>query len=236
MAAVILAAPAWAVQPTAETGRAYDQYIAAVEKQLREGAFLYADAHAEAKAAARSGQTDVVEVRNGDGRVPDGLIHDWLGISFFPGAHIAGVRAVMQDYASYKRIYTPDVVDSRTLARDGERFNVFLRLQNKQFITVTYDAEYEVSYAAPAAGRLEVMSRSTRIEQAGNDYGFLWRMNSYWRFEEADGGVYAECRSVSLSREIPYGFGWLQGALERFPRDSIVRTMDAMRRAVAAQR
>jgi hypothetical protein len=235
VAAAMLAAPAWGVEPTAETGPAFDRYIAAAEKQLRDGAFLYADAHPAAKAAARKGQTVVVEQRNGELRVPGGLIHDWLGVSFFPGARIAGVRALMQDYESYKRIYTPDVIDSRMLARDGDRFRVFLRMQNKQLITVTYDSEYEVSYSAPSADRMEVVSHSTRIRQDGNDLGFLWRLNSYWRFAEADGGVYAECRSISLSRGIPFGFGWLRGALEKFPRDSMVRTMDATRRAALVQ-
>lgn len=234
LAALLATSPAWSIQPTAEAGRAFDQYVAAAEKQLREGAFLYADSHPEAKAAARQGQPVVVEQRSGDTRVPDGLIHDWLGVSFFPGARIAGVRALMQDYPGYKRIYSPDVIDSSLLGRDGDRYRVFLRMRNKQFIPLTYDSEYEVSYSAPAADRIEIASRSTRVQQAGGDYGFLWRLNSYWRFEQADGGVYAECRSISLSRGIPFGFGWLRGALERFPRDRMVNTMEATRRAASA--
>jgi len=234
VAAVMFAAPAWGIEPTAEAGRAFDQYIAAAEKQLHDRAFLYADAHPEAKATARKGQTVVVEQRSGEVRIPDGLIHDWLGISFFPNASIAGVRSLMQDYDSYKRVYAPDVIDSKILAHDDDRFRVFLRMQNKQFITLTYDSEYEVSYSAPAAERIEIVSRSTHIQQAGTDQGFLWRLNSYWRFEAADGGVYAECRSVSLSRGIPFGFGWLHGALEKFPRDRMVSTMDATRRAATS--
>jgi hypothetical protein len=120
------------------------------------------------------------------------------------------------------------------LARDGDNFRVFLKMQNKQFITLTYDSEYDVSYSAPATDRLEIISHSTRIQQAGSDQGFLWRLNSYWRFQEADGGVYAECRSVSLSRGILFGFGWLHEPLEKFPRDSMVRTMEATRRAAAS--
>ena len=140
----------------------------------------------------------------------------------------------MQDYANYKSVYAPDVIDSKLLARDGDNFRVFLKMQNKQFITLTYDSEYEVSYSAPAADRLEIVSHSTRIQQAGNDQGFLWRLNSYWRFVEADGGVYAECRSISLSRGIPFGFGWLHEPLEKFPRDSMVRTMESTRRAATS--
>ncbi len=236
VAVALFAMPALGVEPAAETSRAFDQYVAVAEKQLRDGAFLYSDTHPEAKTAARTGETVVVQQRSGEVRVTGGLIHDWLGFSFFPGAHLAEVRTLMQNYGSYKSIYTPDVIDSRLLARDGDKFRVFLKMQNKQFITLTYDSEYEVSYSAPAADRLEIMSHSTRIQQAGNDQGFLWRLNSYWRFVEADGGVYAECRSISLSRGIPFGFGWLHEPLEKFPRDSMVRTMDATKRTATSGR
>ena len=232
--AALFALPALGVEPPAETSRAFDQYVTVAEKQLREGVFIYSDAHTEAKTAARSGQTVVVQQRSGEVRVTGGLIHDWLGFSFFSGAHLAEVRTLMQDYGNYKRIYTPDVIDSKLVTRDGDRFRVFLKLQNQQFIPLTYDSEYDVSYSAPAADRLEIISHSSRIQQAGIDQGFLWRLNSYWRFVEADGGVYAECRSISLSRSIPFGFGWLHESLEKFPRDSMVRTLDATRRAAAS--
>ena len=234
LAVALFAMPAFGLEPAAETNRAFVQYVAAAEKQLRDGAFLYSEAHPEAKTAARKGQTVVVQQRSGEVQVTGGLIHDWLGFSFFPGAHLAQVRALMQDYGSYKSIYAPDVIDSKLLAQDGDRFRVFLKMQNKQFITLTYDSEYEVSYSAPATDRLEIFSHSSRIQQAGSDQGFLWRLNSYWRFVEADGGVYAECRSISLSRSIPFGFGWLHESLEKFPRDSMVRTMDATKRAAVS--
>jgi hypothetical protein len=236
VAAALFALPALGIEPAADTNRAFDQYVTTAEKQLHDGVFLYSDAHPEAKTAARKGQTVVAQQRSGEVQVPGGLIHDWLGFSFFPGAHLAEVRTLMQDYANYKRTYSPDVIDSKLLARNGDNFRVFLKMQNKQFITLTYDSEYEVSYSAPAADRLEIISHSSRIQQAGTDQGFLWRLNSYWRFVEADGGVYAECRSISLSRSIPFGFGWLHEALEKFPRDSMVRTMDATRRAATSGR
>ena len=234
VAAALFALPALGVEPTAETSRAFDQYVAAAEEQLHDGAFLYSDSHPDAKAVARKGQTVVMEKRSGEVRISGGLIHDWLGIAFFPGAHLVQVRALMQDYGSYKRIYAPDVIDSKLLGQNGDNFHVFLKMQNKQFITLNYNSEYAVSYSAPAVDRMEIISRSTRIQQDGEDHGFLWRLNSYWRFVEADGGVYAECRSISLSRSIPFGFGWLHEPLEKFPRDSMVRTMDATRRAATS--
>jgi hypothetical protein len=228
-----LAVPGWAVELSADTSRAFDRYASLAEKQLRDGAFLYSDAHPEALLRARQGQTVVVDTKIAGVPVVGGLVHDWLGVSFIPGASLAGIRALMQDYDGYKRVYAPDVVDSRLLSRDGERFRAYLRLQNKQLMTVLYDSEYEAVFTAPAANRLEIVSRSTRIRQDGNDQGFLWRLNSYWRFRQADGGVYVQCRAISLSRSLPFGFGWLRGFIERFPRDSMMNAVDATRRAAA---
>ena len=233
--AATLMIPALAVELRLATSRAFDRYTALAEQQLNAGSFLYTDAHPQAKASALRGETVVTEPKIDGVPVPDGLIHDWLGVLFIRGATIDRVRALMQDYDNYRRIYAPDVTDSKLLARDGERFRVFLKLYKKEFLTLVYDSEYEVRYSAPAPGRMEIISRSTRIQQEGDDHGFLWRLNSYWRFEEGDGGVYAQCRAISLSRGIPFGFGWLHGFLQKFPRDSMVNTLEATRRGIAQQ-
>jgi len=230
-AIALLAMPALAVELKPETSQAFDRYTELAEQQLKAGPFLYTDAHPQAKASALRGETVVAEPRIEGVPVPDGLIHDWLGILFIRGVTIDRVRALMQGYDNYKRIYAPDVTDSQLLSRDGDRFRVYLKLYKKEFLTLVYDSEYDVRYSAATSGRLEIVSRSTRIQQEGDDHGFLWRLNSYWRFEEADGGVYAQCRAISLSRGIPFGFGWLHGFLQKFPRDSMVNTLEDTRRA-----
>ncbi len=256
LAAALFSWPAWAAKLTPDTARAFDRYIELTEAQLARtrtsGPFLWVDSHPEARQNARNGQTVVESLQTTDRgkpvRVPDGRIHDWLGALFIPHATIAGVRSVMQDYDNYKRIYKPDVIDSKLLRHNDDRFRVFLRLYKKQFLTLVYNAEYEVEYNSVSAGRLEIVSRSVRIAQVrdpaqsytdedppGDDDGFLWRLNSYWRFEEADGGVYTQCRAISLSRAIPFGFGWLSGFLQQFPRDALVRTLEATVRAVSGR-
>ena len=50
-----------------------------------------------------------------------------------------------------------------------------------------------------------------REKPVGHDGGFLWRIDSYWRFEEQDGGAYVEAESISLTRDIPTGLGWCSG-------------------------
>ena len=223
--AAVLAIPASAAALKPETSWAFDHYIALAEKQMAAGPFLHGTPHGS--------NTVVAERKIPNVAVPDGQIHDWLGVLFIPGADLARVRAIMQDYDAYKRVYGPDVTDSKLLARDGDRFRVFLRLYKHEFITLVYDSDYDVHYSFPAADRMEIISRSTRIVQQGDDHGFLWRLNSYWRFMQADGGVYAQCRAISLSRSIPFGFGWLRGFLQKFPRESMINTLEATRRAAA---
>jgi hypothetical protein len=45
-------------------------------------------------------------------------------------------------------------------------------------------------------------------DESGVDHGFLWRMNTYWRFEQVSGGVLLECEVVTLTRDVPRGLGW----------------------------
>ena len=148
----------------------------------------------------------------------------------------------------YRNIYTTDVIDSRLLARHGDTFRVFLRLREKQIVTVVFNTEYDIAYAQPDAMHMTIRSRSTRIaevhdpdrsmtveEPVGEDDGFLWRIDSYWRFEEADGGLYVECRAVSLSRGLPFGFGWLRGFIQQFPKESMMNTLNATKHAIASR-
>jgi hypothetical protein len=57
----------------------------------------------------------------------------------------------------------------------------------------------------------------------------LWRLNTYWSYEERDGGVYVQVESVSLTPSIPYGLGWAVGPyVESIPRESLEFTLRAV--------
>ena len=126
-------------------------------------------------------------------------------------------------------------------------YDVMLRLYEKHILTVVLNSTYHIRYETPDPKHLVVTSRSTHIGEvkdpskstteevpSGSDSGFLWRLNSYWRFEAADGGVYARCEAISLSRDVPIALGWmLKGFLERYPKDSMVNTLRGTRAAVA---
>jgi hypothetical protein len=58
-------------------------------------------------------------------------------------------------------------------------------------------------------------------------------MNTYWRFEEKEGGTYVECQSISLTRDIPTGLGWLIGPyVTSVPRESLTFTLATTRSAI----
>jgi hypothetical protein len=239
----LLAAPLiYAAQLTPQTAAAFDRYIELTEARIR------ADRSTEAK--VRDGRLRIeagVTLDNGKRiEVPDGMIQHWVGTIFIQGANISQVKAVLQDYENYKNFYKPEVNESRQISHQGDEYDVFLRLYKKHVLTVVLNSNYHVRYSMPDAHRMYVISRSTRIaevknaghpdaaeEPVGDDNGFLWRLNAYWRFEQADGGVYAQCEAISLSRDLPPLIGWMiKGFVEKFPKESMQNTLRGTKEAV----
>jgi hypothetical protein len=67
-------------------------------------------------------------------------------------------------------------------------------------------------------------------------YGFLWRLYSYWRFQERHGGVFIECRAISLTRDVPFGLGWIfEPIIQKLPKESLINTLEATRRALQGE-
>jgi hypothetical protein len=56
--------------------------------------------------------------------------------------------------------------------------------------------------------------------------GYLWRLNTYGRYEERDGGVYIELETVALSGSVPAIVAWLVNPYVRsIPREYLLRTL-----------
>jgi len=229
---------------------AYNQYLQGAqgrfEDSLRGGAFLWVDGSADRRRAVREGKV-LAEPSNGAGdiEIPDGLIHDWTGAVFVPGATLAHTLRLVEDYDNHKTIYRPEVIDSRLLSRHGEDFHIFLRVLKKQILTVVLDTEHDVRYVRLDHTRWYSKSTATRIAEVnnpgpnehelppGNDHGFLWRLDTFWKFEQRDGGVYLECQAISLTRDVPAGLGWLINPIIRtLPRESLTNTLKETRQAL----
>jgi hypothetical protein len=177
------------------------------------------------------------------------MIHHWEGLVFIPGARLGDVLRVLEDYNHHAEYYAPDVARSRIDARDGDHFRVFLRLRRQKVITVVLNTEHEITYYRETAFRAHSRSSATHVAEVENpgkanerekpreeDNGFLWGMETWWRMEEKDNGVYVQSEVVSLSRDIPAGLGWMIGPfVTAVPKESLTFTMEATKKAVLSQ-
>jgi len=244
-----LAQGAWAALKPA-TVQAFEAYVRGVEARTEPRAgthFLWLDGAPERLKQARAGEV-LAEPYGGKAEtdVPSGLIHDWVGGVFIPGTTLEKTLALVQDYGNHKNIYKPEVIDSRLVSRQGGNFKIYLRLLKKKVITVVLNTNHDVNYIQVDPNRWRSVSHSTRIAEVsdagkpgekelpvGEGQGFLWRLYSYWRFEQRDGGVYVECEAVSLTRNVPTGLGWLiEPIIRNLPRESLANTLRATRDAL----
>jgi hypothetical protein len=151
----------------------------------------------------------------------------------------------MEDYNHKQDYFRPDIQRSKILRRDGDDFLVNLRFFKKKVITTVIDTDHQVHYHIVDSTHAWSRSHTTRIQEVedfgetterlepqGHDRGFLWSMDTYWRFQEKDGGTYVECQSLSLTRDIPTGLGWMVGPfVTSVPRESLTFTLVTVRSA-----
>lgn len=181
----------------------------------------------------KQAESRLAEAAGGTREVTGGLIHDWSAERFIANRTPEEVIKVLQDYNRYREIY-PEVTESRLISRQGNRFKVALQLKRHKILTVILNTEYDVDYEALENGGWRVLSRSTKVKESeGTDHGFLWRLNSYWTITSAQGGVKMHCRSISISRDVPHGLGWMVKPLVReMPRESLVAMLAATAKAL----
>jgi hypothetical protein len=247
-----------------KTLEAFSRYVrlreAAIQKELaRPGEFLYVEGlpaprRAQILASLKRGEIfmERLHVQDGTGheiQAPGGIIHHWIGAVYIPGANLHQTLQLVQDYDHHHDIYKPEVVRSRLLTRDGNDFKIYYRLRKHKVITITLNTEHDVRYFPDDPAHCHSRSIATRIAEVtnadtpnehekpiGHDGGFLWRMNSYWRFEEGDGGVYVECESISLTRDIPTGLGWLiRPFITDIPKESLQMSLGSTRATLEAR-
>ena len=242
------------VQLNPRTLEAFDAYIHGAETEMEQalhgnGPFLWSDSNSEQAQQVRGGKV-VAQFWSGRGpvKVPHGLTHDWIAAAFIPDTTAEDTLALMQDYDNHKNIYKPEVIDSKLISHHDDDFQIYLRLLKKKIITVVLDTEHEVHYCPLDRIRWVCRSYTTRIaevENAGSHeervlppdtgHGFLWRLYSYWRLQERDGGVVVECRAISLTRDVPFGLGWaIEPIIQKLPKESLISTLEATRRALHA--
>jgi len=251
--------PASAAELKPEAIVAYQHYLQLTEAKVdaelaRTDAYLWIDSAPPARRDAyyadlRKGNLVIDRLETLDqGKTiafPGALVHHWIGTVFIPGATLSQTLEFMQDYDHKKDYFGPDIQRSKILQRQGDDFLVNLRFYKKKVITIVDDTDHQVHYQVVDATHAWSRSHATRIQEVenagepgerleppGHDRGFLWGMDTYWRFQEKDGGTYVECQSVSLTRDIPTGLGWVVGPfVTSVPRESLTFTLTVARSA-----
>ena len=180
--------------------------------------------------------------------VPEGLIHDWAGAVFFPHTNVQAVVTLLEDFDAHKKFY-PQIPQSHTIRRNGNDVTGYWRLQQKGMVPVSFNVEQDAHYEQVSPGRWMGHSYARNIAEInpnwfakgrafplGEGHGYLWRLYAYWTLESRNGGVLAECRTLSLSRDIPEGLAWaVSPFVQKMPQESLTSTLDATRRALEAR-
>jgi hypothetical protein len=242
-----------------ETVAAFDRYVTATEAQMenatRLGQFLIMDRlpglqRQSAYDQLRRGQAYIEELHTEEIHhpipIPNGLIHHWAGVTFIPKATLAETLAVLQDYDNQEKLYKPEVRKAKLIEQKGNESKIFEQFYSKSIVTVVLNVYFDVVEMQMGSTRAESVSHSTRIAEVvdigspserertdGKDHGYMWRLNSYWRVEEKDGGVYVQTETITLSRTVPLMLAWIINPLTKsIPRDVIVQLLTDTQKAV----
>jgi hypothetical protein len=244
---IFLAAPVCAEgAPPPAAVSAFDTYVQRVESRLARqhrspDDFLTMKAPAtENEARLRRGELIVEQLTPSGGvELTGALLHHWRGTAFEAGATAEEFERLMRDFNAYPQHFAPEVIQARALASPDGHLQAWMRVRQREVITVVMDSTYDVSF-----GQLDVrhgysISQSTRIAEIDSpgtskeralgseeEHGYLWRLNTYWSYEERDGGLYMQVESVSLTRSIPTGLGWaVRPFMGSIPRESLEFTL-----------
>lgn len=263
---LFMALPGRAADLQEDTAKAYEQYVAAAEARMERersapGKFLHIENLPEAAqkriwASLRRGEiwTSTLDALDGAGHeihAPHGTITHWVGDVFFPGSTIDQILGIIRDYDHLQEIYKPEIVRSKLLARDGETFQVYMRLhKDTPWVNPTFDVNSTVTCTRFDSTHVACRMVSTRVVQVedagkptehedsvGHDGGYLWRLSTYWRLEARDGGVVGEWEAITLSRDIPFLLRWLvRPYVERLARQTVQATLMVTRNEVERRR
>ena len=255
--------PARAEQLKPETAAAFETYVKATEARmdddLRSNQFLVIDQlpdlqRKEAYDQLQHGQIHIEELHTEQNdhpiHIPGGMVHHWVGVKFIPSVTLSETDAVLHDYANEASIYSPQIRRAKLIEQHGNKSRIYLQFYSKSIITVVLNAYFDVVETQISSTRIQSVSHSTRIAEVvnpgspdehertdGSDHGYMWRLCSYWRLEEKDGGVYVENESITLTRTVPVMFAWIINPLTKsIPRDVLLHTLTNTEKAVTNSR
>jgi hypothetical protein len=242
--------PSKAAEPKRETLRAWDDYTGSVSTSVADRnsgsrPFLWVDESSETRLRVQNGK---LLITNHDPRkVPQGLIHHWVGVMFVPNVSLDQVMQVLNSYDRYSDIYKSLIRKTSVIEQDGDTVKLNVLAVQKAFsTTAAVETDEEIRITRPTPNRVCITANSVRIQEIANygqpsehafpearRPGYVWRALIVQRLEQRDGGVYVELETISLSRGIPVEVRWLIKPLtDQLPRKMMSDILDETRAAV----
>jgi hypothetical protein len=235
---LLLRSPRLLAQASPAAIIAFNTYARTVESRLTHqhrspDLFLALPGDPATRAQLRSGRLLIEQLTTPT--TPDALLHHWRATTFVPNATVADFEHLLQNFNAYPNNFAPQILSSTVIWNTPTDTLLRLRTRQHHVITVVLDTTVDVTFATLDPGHGYSISHSTRIDQISpsGDDGFLYRLNTYWTYEQRDGGLYLQIESLSLTRSIPHGLAWaIQPYLESIPRESLVFTLTSARNAL----
>jgi hypothetical protein len=209
-----------------ETAAAFDRYVKLTEdgfaKQRGFENFLWLDHHPNEKTLVWLQQSIVRPMQTLDQgaqiEVPDGVIQHWLGVVYLENKDTDAdhLRGLLMNLPGYKDFFKQMIIESQLHKHDGDDYDFTLRFYKKQFKTVVLNVDESAKYTLIDPYKWTVACHSTHIGEAEHPKnmqkqdenrpdedaaGYLWRLNFYWRVQQADNGCYVELEVITLEPE-----------------------------------
>jgi hypothetical protein len=174
------------------------------------------------------------------------MIHHWRGAVLIPNILLEPALPVIRNPLN-REDYYQDVLESGLLEKGQDVERIYLKLRRSQaMIEAAYNTEHRVEYRKHSETFTSSRSLSTRIAEIvdlgkdtehekpeGDDRGFLWRLNAYWKFRQVEEGVLVECETLTLSRSVPFVLRLIIGPfITGTARASVVQTLESLRTQV----
>ncbi len=248
LGALLVPATVQAAGPSPDARRSWDRYVAALESARGDGTRGAGWATDEdpdgARTLARLRRGDIVVARRTlpDVDVRDATIEHWQGSVLLRGVSLDDVAWRLRNPDRFP--LPPDVRALRVSQRTASGHELYLRLTRSMLVSATYDTWHSVRFVSSSTGRAESVSTTSRVHEvhdagtpaerrldAAEGSGFLWQMQSRWRFSAVAEGVVVTCESVTLSRPVPTGLGLVaRPIITRVARESMATAVRAWMR------
>jgi hypothetical protein len=175
--------------------------------------------------------------------LPGAMLHHWRGTAFAPGVTADQFDHLLRNLPAYPQYFAPEVVRAQLLHPSanpaGHPMEALLRIRQHHILTVVLDTTYAITFGSFDPHHRFSLSRSTHIAEIASPgapsehalppadgHGFLWRLNTYWSYEERPEGLYLQIETISLTRSIPPGLGWaVRPFVQSIPRESLEFTL-----------